>query len=70
MNCCDGECHQGRDCPARAAKVASVKRRDYAKEQLPPSTWRYKLQCLAYWVLLALLGWLIWVPLFYLVLRA
>jgi hypothetical protein len=21
MNCCDGECHQGRDCPARTRRV-------------------------------------------------
>ena len=52
------------------AKVARIGRRDYAKEELPPVTWRQEIKGLAYWVTLALLGWLIWVPLLYLLLRA
>lgn len=35
MNCCDYDCTQGRDCPVRAAKVASVGRRvDVSRVQL------------------------------------
>ena len=69
MNCCDeyGDCNQGRDCPARVARVG---RRDYAREELPPTTWRRQVRALGYWVGLALLGWLVWVPLIYLALRA
>ena len=75
MNCCDYECNQGRDCPIRRtpvteAKVARIGRRDYTREELPPSYWREQLKALGYWVGLALLGWLIWIPLLYLLLRA
>lgn len=52
------------------AKVARVGRREYAREALPPSCWRRVLRELAQWVLLGLLGWLVWAPLVYLVLRA
>lgn len=71
MNCCDeyGDCRQGRDCPVRGAKVAKVGRRDYSLEELPPTTWRNKINALAGWIGLALLGWLIWLPLIYLLLR-
>lgn len=51
-------------------KVARVKRRDYTHEELPPSTWRKTLVGLAKWVGLGLLGWMVWVPLIYLLLRA
>jgi len=64
MNCCDeyGNCNQGRDCPIRATWVG--------KEILPISTWRYKVKCLAYWMLMAILGLTIWPTLFYLFFRA
>ena len=52
------------------AKVARIGRKDYTREELPPSYWREQIKGLAYWVGLALLGWLIWVPLIYLALRA
>lgn len=34
MNCCDYDCEQGRDCPARVAKCKPVM---LAAESLPPS---------------------------------
>ena len=52
-------------------KVAKVGQR-YPKHPQPvlvPYTNR-KLKALAKWMLLALLGWLIWMPLIYFVLRA
>jgi len=52
------------------AKVARIGRRDYTRAELPPSVWRRQLKALAKWMLLAILGWLVWVPLIYLVLRA
>lgn len=47
------------------AKVARIGRRDYTREELPPTIWRRHLAALAKWVGLALLGWLVWVPLIY-----
>lgn len=44
MNCCDYNCKQGRNCPARATPVASIGRKDYARAELPPSTWRHQLR--------------------------
>ena len=52
------------------AKVARIGRREYTREELPPTTWRRQVRALGYWICLALLGWLIWVPLIYLALRA
>lgn len=65
--CCDGLCNQGRDCPARVAKVGWR----YPKylEPFPEPFWRRYTKALARFVLLGLIGWLIWVPLFYLLLR-
>lgn len=66
--CCDGECNQGRDCPAIVAKVGQR----YPKHPQPvfvPYINR-QLKALAKWMLLAILGWLVWVPLIYLALRA
>lgn len=69
MNCCDeyGDCRQGRDCPVRVAKVGWR----YSKypEPFPESFWQKRTKALARFVVLGLIGWLIWVPLFYLLLR-
>lgn len=56
MNCCDYDCNQGRDCPARgpAAKVARIGRKDYAREPLPVSASRTYLRHLAKWMLIVL----------------
>ena len=69
MNCCDayGNCNQGRDCPVRVAKIGQKMK---CAESLPPSTWRYKVKCLAYWILIATLSLMIWPVLFYLTFRA
>lgn len=57
MNCCDYNCHQGRDCPIRVAKIGLR----YPKyiECAPSSQWRERLRDLARWVLYALLGCLL-----------
>ena len=59
MNCCDYECNQGRNCPIRGAQVARIGRKDYAREELPPTRWRRWVGELAWWIGLALAGWLI-----------
>lgn len=41
MNCCDYDCTQGRDCPARVARYKPVM---LAAEPLPPSNWRNYLK--------------------------
>ena len=53
MNCCDeyGNCNQGRDCPARVAKVG---RKDYAHEALPTSAAPHYLKHLAKWMLICI----------------
>ena len=66
MNCCDYDCNQGRECPARVAKAKPVMK---AADPLPPSVWRYQLKKLAYWMLLAVLGVTVWPTLGYLVVR-
>jgi hypothetical protein len=48
MNCCDYNCNQGRNCPARVAKVG---RKDHAPAPLPASFWRAYLKYLAKWML-------------------
>jgi hypothetical protein len=48
MNCCDYECNQGRNCPARIGKVGQ---RMQGPEPLPPSSWRDKLPDIARWLL-------------------
>lgn len=70
MNCCDYDCNQGDNCPIRGAKVTKVKQR-YPKHPEPvfvPYINR-QLKALAKWMLLAILGWMIWAPLLYLLLR-
>lgn len=54
MNCCDYDCNQGRNCPARGAKVARIGRKDYTREELPPTLWRRQLRSLAKWMLVVL----------------
>lgn len=51
----------------RSSRVARIGRKDYDREELPPTTWRQQLKALCSWVLLGLLGWLIWGTLFLLV---
>ena len=82
MNCCDYDCTQGRDCPARAAckhcygigydasgypctcttpaRVAKVGKRMHGPEPLNGSVWHRQLRHLAYWMLMAILGLLVW----------
>lgn len=66
--CCDGLCNQGRDCPARVAKVGQ--RYPKHPQAYPDSIWRRHLKKLAYWMLMALIGLTVWPVLIYLVLRA
>ncbi len=51
MNCCDYDCTQGRDCPARVAKVG---KRMQAAKPLSGSPWRRQLKDLARGFLLML----------------
>ena len=53
MNCCDeyGDCRQGRDCPARVAKVGN---RMHAKNPLRGPSWRMYLKHLARSMLIVL----------------
>lgn len=54
--CCDGECNQGRNCPAIVAKVGQR----YPKyPSHPKSVWREYLRATARFFLLGLLGWLL-----------
>lgn len=52
MNCCDYNCHQGRDCPARVAKV---KQRIPGAEPLPDGRWRAHLKTAAKGLLAAMI---------------
>ena len=56
MNCCDYECNQGRDCPARVAKLGQ---KMPAAEPLPASIWRRQLKRLVYWMLAVVLASLV-----------
>jgi hypothetical protein len=56
MNCCDYNCNQGRECPARVAKYRPVMR---AADPLPPGKWRDWLKTAARVVLCVLLGCLL-----------
>ena len=53
MNCCDYDCSQGKDCPARVARARPVM---LAAQPLPPTVWRRQVKTLAYWALMAILG--------------
>jgi hypothetical protein len=52
MNCCDYDCHQGRDCPARVAKV----KRRVPKHPTPlrQEISRVYLRHLAKWMLICI----------------
>jgi hypothetical protein len=56
MNCCDeyGDCRQGRDCPVRTTRVARIGRKDYAREELPPTVWPRHLRALCKWMLIVI----------------
>ena len=74
MNYCD-ECETVKHCtthgcvPKQPVRVARIGRKDYDREELPPSTWRQSLKGLCSWVLMGLLGWLIWGTLIALVIK-
>ena len=51
MDCCNHNCNQGRNCPARVAKIG---RKDYAKEPYPPSSAPRYLKRAAKWVLICI----------------
>jgi hypothetical protein len=65
--CCNDNCNQGRDCPVRVARIGQ---RMKAADPLPPSTWRDQLRRLGYWMLMTVIGLIVWPVLAYLVLRA
>ena len=52
MNCCNeyGDCRQGRDCPARVAKVKQ-RMPKHATQLRAGFTWRRNLKHLAKWLL-------------------
>lgn len=60
MNCCDYECNQGRDCPARTTPVAKVGRRYQAAEALPPSVFPELMRRAARAALLGTIGLLLY----------
>ena len=49
--------------------VAKVGRRMRGPDPLPTSIWRYQLRRLGYWMLMAVIGLIVWPTLAYLVLR-
>lgn len=51
MNCCNHNCNQGRNCPARVAKIG---RKDYAKEPYPPSSAPRYIKRAATWALIGI----------------
>lgn len=68
--CCEKPDCRDTYCPGRPSKVAKVGQR-YPKHSQPvfvPYMQR-QLKALAKWMLLAILGWVIWAPLLYLLLR-
>jgi hypothetical protein len=71
IHCCHKPDCQDIYCPGRPTRVAKIGQR-YPKhpQPYPDSIWRRHLKALARFFLLGLLGWLIWVPLLYLLLRA
>lgn len=53
--CANHGCNQGRECPARATPVARIGRKDYAREELPPSVWPRHLRILCKWMLVVIM---------------
>ncbi len=51
MDCCNHNCNQGRNCPARVAKIG---RKDYTKEPYPPSSAPRGLKRATKWVLIGI----------------
>lgn len=51
MDCCNHNCNQGRNCPARAAKIG---RKDHAKEPYPPSPAPRCIKRAAKWALIGI----------------
>lgn len=51
MNCCNHNCNQGRNCPARVAKIG---RKDYAKEPYTPSQAPRCIKRAAKWALICI----------------
>jgi|GEM_PF-2783328 len=51
MNCCDYECNQSTNCPARGAKVAAIGARMPGPEPLPPGGMDRYLMPIAKWAL-------------------
>ena len=49
--------------------VARVGRRMRGQDPLPTSIWRYQIRRLGYWMLMAVIGLIVWPTLAYLVLR-
>lgn len=66
MNCCDYDCNQGRNCPARVARIGQ---RYPAAAPLPPSTHTGLLRRAARFALLGTLGLLFYSGLFALVIN-
>lgn len=57
VNCCDYNCNQGRDCPARVCRIGA---RYWAAEPLPPSIFPALMKRAARAVLLGILGLLLY----------
>lgn len=51
MDCCSHNCNEGRNCPARVAKIG---RKYYAKEPYPPSPAPRCIKRAAKWVLIGI----------------
>jgi hypothetical protein len=56
MNCCDYDCNQGRDCPARVAKIG---KKMPAAKPLTPSASKVYLRYLAKWMLVYVVAMLV-----------
>jgi hypothetical protein len=49
VSCCNNDCEQGKDCPARVARVGGYRKQ--TRQPLPPTTWRNNVRHLAWWML-------------------
>jgi hypothetical protein len=57
-------CNQGQNHPIRVARIGQ---RMKSADPLPPSIWRHQLRRLGYWMLMAVIGLIVWPMLGYLV---